>query len=537
MRPAPGAWTLRNRLRTAIVVAGVSLGLALMVAIAAFSQLSRYQDEVTGVVFNAVVELEELQADLIDAEAAVRAYALSGDEELLESYSELAYGRPDRVREGLVEILPRVPELETHFEALADAADEWRAGYAKPLIAATRSPDVDVDLGEWQGPGADLFDEVRGSLRAALDDLIDYRSDGAAAMAAWQRVLLGSVLALAILGLVTGILLWHYLRRWVTDPLDELAEASRAVAEGALDRPVSVSGPDEIVALSHDVDLMRRHLVAQIASTERARVELEASNRDLEQFAYVASHDLQEPLRKVASFTQLLERRYGDQLDERGHQYIAFASDGARRMQRLIQDLLAFSRLGRGDAEPTQVDVGTCLAEALDNLSEMIEETGARVTSDPLPEVLGHAGLIVQLLQNLVANAVKFRRPEEPPHVHIGVQRAGSEWLFRCSDNGIGIEPRHAERVFAIFQRLHAKDVYSGTGIGLAMCKRIVEHHGGRIWVEHQDPSLGTTVRWTIPSSAARALPTLERGTEAGDERAIMSPGAAGGPLTSEVDG
>ncbi|WP_251838000.1 sensor histidine kinase [Oceanitalea stevensii] len=536
MRRTGVAWTLRNRLRTAIVVAGISLGLVLMVAVAAFSQLSRYQDEVTGVVFNAVVELEELQADLIDAEAAVRAYALSNDEVLLEPYTDLAYGRPDRVRAGLVEILPRVPELDGHFDTLAAATDDWRAGYAKPLIDATRSPDVEVELGEWQEPGAELFGDVRESLRAALDDLIDYRSEGAAAMASWQRVLLGSVMALAVLGLVTGVLLWRYLRRWVTDPLDDLAEASRAVAEGELERPVAVSGPDEIVALAHDVDLMRRHLVAQIATTERARVELEASNRDLEQFAYVASHDLQEPLRKVASFTQLLERRYGDQLDERGHQYIAFASDGARRMQRLIQDLLAFSRLGRGDAEPTQVDVGDCLTEALDNLSELLEETGAQVTSDPLPEVLGHAGLLTQLMQNLVGNAVKFRRPDETPRVHIGVQRVGSEWLFRCSDNGIGIEPRHAERVFAIFQRLHAKDAYSGTGIGLAMCKRIVEHHGGRIWVEHQDPSKGTTVRWTVPTSAHRGLSTVEPRTGTGEERAIMSPGAAGGPQTSEVD-
>ncbi|WP_413453096.1 ATP-binding protein [Georgenia phoenicis] len=530
------AWTLSSRLRTAIIAAGVSLGLVLLLAVGAFGQLSRYQDEVTGVVFNAVVELEELQADLIDAEAAVRAFALSGDEELLRPYSELAYGRPDRVRAGLVRILPRVPELSAHFDRLATATDDWRAGYAKPLIEATRSPDTDVDLSQWQQTGVDLFGDVRDALRAALTDLIDYRAEGAEAMLAWQRVLLGSVLTLAVLGLVTGILLTHYLRRWVTDPLDDLAEASRAVAEGELERPVSVTGPNEVVALGHDVDLMRRHLVAQIARTEQARLELEASNRDLEQFAYVASHDLQEPLRKVASFTQLLERRYGDQLDERGHQYIEFASDGARRMQRLIQDLLAFSRLGRGDAEPTQVQVGECLTDALGNLSEMLEETGAEVTSDPLPEVLGHAGLLTQLLQNLVANAVKFRRPEETARIHVGVQRVGSEWLFRCSDNGIGIEPRHAERVFAIFQRLHAKDAYSGTGIGLAMCKRIVEHHGGRIWVEHQDPSEGTTVRWTLPASGPEGRVSVESRPEASGERAIMSPGAAGGPQTSEVD-
>ncbi len=527
-------WTLRHRLRVAMSVAGLSLGLVMILAVVAFSQLSRYQTEVTTVVFNAVVELEELQADIVDAEAAVRAYALSGDEDLLAAYDELAYGRPDQVRSGLVEVLPRVPGLEQRFDSLATATDDWRAGYAKPLIAATREGTADEPYLEWQEAGVELFGKVRADLRLALELLIEHRTDGAAAMRAWQNVLLGSVVALAVLGLVTGLLLWRYLRQWITEPLDRLAEDSRAVAEGELERPVVGTGPQEVRLLADDVDLMRRHLVAQIATTEEARAELEASNRDLEQFAYVASHDLQEPLRKVASFTQLLERRYGDQLDERAHQYIAFASDGARRMQRLIQDLLAFSRLGRTQEPSAPVPVGECLAEALDNLSETLEETGAQVTADPLPEVVGHAGLLTQLLQNLVANAVKFRRPDVAPRVHVGVERVGAEWLFRCSDNGIGIEPRHAERVFAVFQRLHAKDAYTGTGIGLAMCKRIVEHHGGQIWVEHLDPSEGTTIRWTLPAGDPAARLTVEHDVTEPGGRDIMT--RAGGPPEEKVE-
>lgn len=528
-----GSWSLHSRLRTAIIFAGTSLGLVLLIAVFAFSQLWRYQQEVTGVVFEAIVELEELQADVVDAEAGVRAFALSGDEDLLESYTSLSYGRPDAVRSGLVEVLPTIPELDNHFDHLAAATDDWRAGYAKPLIEDTRQLGGGQAYLEWQEEGVVLFGDVRHYLRTALDELIGYRADGARAMEMWQQVLLGSVVTLTVLGLVTGILLWRYLRRWITDPLDQLAVASRAVAEGELERPVVGTGPDEIVVLADDVDRMRRHLVAQIATTESARAELEASNRDLEQFAYVASHDLQEPLRKVASFTQLLERRYGDQLDERAHQYIEFASDGARRMQRLIQDLLAFSRLGRGQEDPVLVSVDRSLADALDNLSEALTETGAEVTSDPLPDVVGQPSLLTQLLQNLVANAVKFRRPDTTPHVHVGAERVGSEWLFRCSDNGIGIEPRHAERVFAIFQRLHAKDAYSGTGIGLAMCKRIVEHHGGRIWVEDRDPSEGTTVRWTLPAVDARALLTVEKDNVA--EHGTMAEGSAG-PETKKVE-
>ena len=529
-------WTLHARLRRAIVVSGVSLGLVLVLALLAFAQLARYVDEVTDAIFSAVIELEELQADLIDADAAVRAHALGGGEELLAPYTELAYDRAELIQAGLVEdgVSDEV-RLDPLFERLGRAIDEWRAGYVEPLVAATRAGVSQDAFLAAQTTGAELFDETLEALRAALDELIDHRTEGASAMRTWQRVLLGSVLALAVAGILTGVVLWRYLRRWVTGPLDELADASRGVADGDLDRDVAVAGPEEIVVLGADVDRMRRHLVSQIATTESARRELEASNRDLEQFAYVASHDLQEPLRKVASFTQLLQRRYGDQLDDRGHQYIEFAADGAKRMQRLIQDLLAFSRLGRVEAEPDLVPLDRCVAEALENLSEVIEESGATVTHDPLPEVVGHAGILTQLLQNLVANAIKFRRPDVQPEVHIGVQRIGREWLLRCSDNGIGIEPRHAERVFAIFQRLHAKDAYAGTGIGLAMCKRIVEYHGGRIWVEHQDPGNGTTVRWTMPADSAGSYVLGAPRSGAGadeDEQGMMDHEIPGSPGT-----
>ena len=527
------AWSLHGRLRVAVLAAGALLGVALVVAIVAFAQLARYQDNVTGRLFTAVIDLQDLQADLVDAEAAVRAFALSGDEELLAGYAELAYGRADDVRAVLADAVPADAELHDHFDTLATAVDVWRIDHAEPVIAATRAGEEVAE--DWEATGTERYREMRAALEGTLDSLIDYRNETAGTMRDWQQTLLAAVLAVTVLGGASGVLLWRYLRRWVTEPLDALGQSSRAVAEGELDTPVVGGGPREIVVLADDVEQMRRRLVAEIARTEHARAELEASNRDLEQFAYVASHDLQEPLRKVASFTQLLERRYGDQLDDRGHQYIAFASDGARRMQRLIQDLLAFSRLGRVEEDPTPVVVADCLAEAVDNLSELVDETGAEVTAGPLPEVVGHGGLLTQLLQNLVGNAVKFRRPDVAPRVHLTAERVGPDWEFRCSDNGIGIEPRHAERVFAIFQRLHAKDAYSGTGIGLAMCKRIVEHHGGRIWVRHQDPSEGTTVCWTLPAADPRWTVSFEGGSADAEHRRIEAEDAAGGPEQEKV--
>jgi light-regulated signal transduction histidine kinase (bacteriophytochrome) len=312
---------------------------------------------------------------------------------------------------------------------------------------------------------------------------------------------------------VAGAVLWRTLRSWIAEPLDALAADARAVSEGDLHHPVRTTGPGEIADLADTVERMRLGLVAQVQAVEAQRAEiaeahdrladqaeeLRRSNRDLEQFAYVASHDLQEPLRKVASFTQLLQKRYGGQMDERADQYIAFAVDGAKRMQQLIQDLLGFSRVGRLGGELADVPLDAALADALGNLENLVEDTGAVVTHDELPVVRGERPLLVQLLQNLVGNAIKFRDPERPPVVRISARRVGDSWELECRDNGIGIDPQYAERVFVIFQRLHPKDLYEGTGIGLALCKKIVEYHGGRIWLGEPDGP-GTSVRWTLPA-------------------------------------
>lgn len=225
--------------------------------------------------------------------------------------------------------------------------------------------------------------------------------------------------------------------------------------------------------------------------------ELERSNTELEQFAYVASHDLQEPLRMVSSYMQLLEKRYRGRLDDDADEFIAFAVDGAKRLQILIKDLLAFSRVkSRGKSFET-TDSEWVLERVLTNLGELIRENNATVTHDRLPAVMADEVQLEQVFQNLLGNAIKFHS-EVPPEIHIGAERTNGEWKFSVHDNGIGIEPRYYERIFVIFQRLHSGDKYPGTGIGLAISKRIIERHGGRIWVETA-PGGGSTFFFTLP--------------------------------------
>lgn len=257
----------------------------------------------------------------------------------------------------------------------------------------------------------------------------------------------------------------------------------------------STDEPRKVVFMSRDIT--DRVLAAQ---------ELARSNEELEQFAYVASHDLQEPLRMVNSYLQLLERRYKDQLNEDAREFIAYAVDGATRMRKLINDLLAYSRVNtRGKAfEPHDLD--EMLNQALTNLKCVINEHNAEIIGEPLPCVPVDSGQIVQLFQNLIGNAIKFQA-DSPPAVRIDVERNAKEWIFSVQDNGIGIEPKFATRIFEIFQRLHTREQYPGTGIGLAICKRIVERHGGRIWVESQ-VGQGTTFRFTLPIQEVQGVKT-----------------------------
>jgi light-regulated signal transduction histidine kinase (bacteriophytochrome) len=256
------------------------------------------------------------------------------------------------------------------------------------------------------------------------------------------------------------------------------------------------------------VNRMRERILRELSAVRSAHSALEArardlerSNAELEQFAYVASHDLQEPLRKVASFCQLLQRRYIGQLDARADQYIEFAVDGAKRMQALIDDLLAFSRVGRAERAPTLVSCAKALSQARVNLTNEIKKSGAVIESTDLPSVNAEFTLLISLFQNLISNAIKFRG-EQPPMVRISAAGRDDDWLFSVADNGIGIEPEFADRIFVIFQRLHDRTQYAGTGIGLSMCRKIVEHYGGRIWLDTSYHE-GAKFNFTLPVAPA----------------------------------
>lgn len=264
-----------------------------------------------------------------------------------------------------------------------------------------------------------------------------------------------------------------------------------------------------IVPFLDDAGRPRQYIAIRAEITERKLAEealqrrteeLARSNHDLEQFAYVASHDLQEPLRAVAGCVQILQRKFGDRMGPGADELIGHVVDGAQRMRKLIDDLLEFSRVGTRGGKFQQLGVETSLTEALRNLAVALEESGGRVTHDPLPVVAADPTQLTQLFQNLIGNAIKFRG-QEAPEVHVGAERTGAWWTVSIRDNGIGIEPQYYERLFRIFQRLHTRREYPGTGIGLAICRRIVERHGGRIWLESR-PGEGTTFFFTLLAAA-----------------------------------
>lgn len=261
----------------------------------------------------------------------------------------------------------------------------------------------------------------------------------------------------------------------------------------------------ERFVLASIVDITERKHAEELL---RAKVlELQRSNDDLQQFAYVCSHDLQEPLRVISNYTRLLAKRYQGKLDKNADEFIDFTVDAAKRMQELINDLLVYSRVQTKGQAFKETSCSAAVEMALANLKVTIEENGARIHTEPLPTVRGDSSQLIQLFQNLLSNAVKFRS-KDAPYIEISAKDIGTSWLFTIQDNGIGFDIRHAERIFVIFQRLHAKETYQGSGIGLAVCKKIVERHGGNISVESV-PGKGTSFHFTLPKTVFPMLSSL----------------------------
>lgn len=487
--------SLRSRSRQTFVLASIATVLAVVLGVVALRSLLDARRNLIDRVDPAALASERLLSAAVDQETGVRAYLLAGDDSFLLPYRD-GLTAEFEARGALREAAARITGVAPRLADVDDSIRAWQVDYAEPVIAAVaadRPDDVPpVQLGRTR------FDAFRAELRSLQATLDVERGDAKDALDAATYRLIGLLGVALLLVLVAVAALWRLVRRSVQVPLDALGTDARVVAGGELAHAISPVGPAELRELAEAMELMRRRIIDELAEVERQAADLRRSNAELEQFAYVASHDLQEPLRKVASFCQLLQSRYGGQLDERADQYIDFAVDGAKRMQSLINDLLAFSRVGRVETEMTVVDGDELLQRAIANVASAIEESGARITAAPLPPLLVEPNLVVALLQNLLANAIKFRRPDTHPHLEISVVDRDGEHEFAVHDDGIGIQPEYAERVFVIFQRLHTKEEYEGTGIGLAMCRKIVERHGGRIWID-EDVTEGTTVRFTLP--------------------------------------
>jgi signal transduction histidine kinase len=290
------------------------------------------------------------------------------------------------------------------------------------------------------------------------------------------------VLALAVLFWIVGSAIHNY--RVLVRPLVQMTEVARGISRGNLELRVPPSPrPGELAALGEAFNKTASDLIRANAALRESLTELRRSNRELEQFAYVASHDLKEPLRMINTYVQLLRREMGDTLTERNLQCIDFATGGAMRMNELIDGLLEYSRIAQERVPDLPVPCHLVVRDALDNLESTLRDSGTRVCIDALPVVRGNRLQLTRLFQNLISNAVKFRGAA-PARVQVDCLASGEQWVFRVIDNGIGIDPRYSEKIFVIFQRLHNRGDYPGTGIGLSICKKIVEQHGGQIWVE-----------------------------------------------------
>ncbi|MGH3301440.1 MAG: sensor histidine kinase [Streptosporangiaceae bacterium] len=496
-------WPLGRIIGVAMAAVGAVLIAAIVFSSFAIGGLDSARGRVVDVLDPAALHGSQLYAALLNQETGLRGYLLSGQGPFLQPYTSGLAAERAQLR-TLRPLLAGLPGARGDLADAVRQAEHWRSTYAIPAMnkvapAGLPLPGGDIATGKAE------FDAVRAPLAAFQRAIAGRRAAAKAqlrdASDALEVIAISSAIALLVVlvGLAAG------LRVAATRPLARLAADARQVADGDFEHGVDPTGPREVHALAADVDRMRRRILRELSAVRAANVtlearahELERSNTELEQFAYVASHDLQEPLRKVASFCQLLQRRYIGQLDARADQYIEFAVDGAKRMQALIDDLLAFSRVGRLVRDPVLVSCASALSQARVNLIAETRGAKAVIETTELPAVRAEFSLLTSLFQNLIGNAIKFRSQRQPVVRVSATPHDEGFWLFSVTDNGIGIEPEYAERIFVIFQRLHGTSEYDGTGIGLAMCRKIVEHYGGRIWLDttHQG---GTNFCFTLP--------------------------------------
>jgi signal transduction histidine kinase len=498
-----GGWPLRRTFLVGFVIVTLFSLAAIVVGGTALANLASARGRVVNKIDPAAFRTSQLGVAYLNQETGVRGYALGARPIFLAPYTEgLAQER--RQVSALRRLLSGLPAASADLTQVTARAGIWRARYAEPTIRQVRATGKPV-TGATTNQGKTEFDALRAALGGLQADLTSERRQAVAGLNGSATTLNAICLGIGVSLLVILIVLAFSLEISVIRPLSRLAADARTVADGDFTHHVDPGGPQEVRTVGIDVNRMRERILAELSAVRAAHTSLEArtedlqrSNAELEQFAYVASHDLQEPLRKVASFCQLLQRRYAGRLDEKADQYIEHAVDGAKRMQQLINDLLAFSRVGRTAQRQEEVSCAVLLAQAWANLGPAVRASHATIEVGDLPVVLGETSLLTAVFQNLLSNALKFAG-EQPPRISVSARRDGEQWLFSFSDNGIGIPAEYAERIFVIFQRLHDRAAYPGTGIGLAMCRKIIEYHGGRIWLDTTVTS-GARFCFTLPA-------------------------------------
>ncbi|HEX6425157.1 MAG TPA: ATP-binding protein [Acidimicrobiales bacterium] len=516
----PSRWGMRTRLALLLAAAGLVLAFTLATQLVVQDRQQDLRSDLLRRYDPAMVATTDLRAAVIDQDTGVRAYALTGDPDFLDVYTagrETTAAMLDR----LDDLLTGDERIEPDIARLEAALDDWRAAALAPVLdAGSDAERAAVRTDAFEEEALQRLETVRSATEDIEDDLVARRAAVTDDLEATARRARLAMFLQAAGVVLAGVVVAAALARVVLGPLDRLGQDARRVADGDLDHEVRGTGSPDLVRLGTDVDAMRTRIVGELAQLnaatadlERQAAELARSNADLEQFAYVASHDLQEPLRKVSGFCQLLQKRYGGQLDERADEYIHYAVDGAKRMQDLINDLLAFSRVGRTTAEFEPVDLQAVVGDSVRVHDDAIASAGARVVVGDLPVVPGDRRLLGAAFQNLIGNALKFRS-DEAPVVEVAASLDGSpngdEWTVTVRDNGIGIDPDYRDQIFVIFKRLHGRTDYAGTGIGLALVKKIVEYHGGRVWLD-PTPGKGSTFKLALPAG-----PTAGDTTDAG---------------------
>ncbi|MEV4097852.1 sensor histidine kinase [Streptosporangium saharense] len=525
VRPVPPAaawrsrWTTRQWLRAGVSVALIVLMSLSVLGAVVLNRMTTISNRLVDRSSPALIAAVRLEAALLNQETGIRGYGISGDPAFLQPYRQGL--EQQRQADQQLRALADDRTTQEDLRVVRERSRTWQERFASAVADAPAGRPV-AAARERSEEGKVTFDGVRQALSVQQRHLQAARDESRADLIAMRSLRNGIFSAISLLILALAVAVSMALRRAVTTPLERLAADARSVAEGDFSHPIMSSGPADMRALGQDVEAMRRRMADDLARSEEVRAvldeqtaDLRRSNAELEQFAYVASHDLQEPLRKVTAFCQLLERNYSDRLDDRARKYIEFAVDGALRMQTLINDLLDFSRVGRLHNQHAPVDLQALFAETVKTLSMAITESDADVTCDPLPTVTGDRTQLGMLLHNLLGNAIKFRSPDRPCRVHLAVQRDDGVWHFTFGDNGIGIAPEFADRIFVIFQRLHTRQDYPGNGIGLALCKKIVEFHGGTIALDSDDAQPGTRFVFTLP---AAPTPPTDLAIPAGEE-------------------